>query len=180
MRLSSTQFPYKKRIKKVFFSQLNKTSSGVYKVTNLMNNSRKVQSNECVYTVQSPIRYPWPRSLKEARHVLTRRPLWHPTASWVDLSQKMNIVLNNTALCLTHISFEKNNLIIIAIICTFIVNIFFVFPAHSLKKKRWRNKGRSGSCHKILVTLFPSARKSTPRLFDPSLTFGVKKLSIQG
>ena len=34
--------------------------------------------------VQSPIRYPWPRSLKEARHVLTRRPLWHPTRilSW--------------------------------------------------------------------------------------------------
>ena len=84
IRLSSTQFPYKKRIKKVFFSQLNKTSSGVYKVTNLMNNSRKVQSNECVYTVQSPIRYPWPRSLKEARHVLTHRPLWHPIGilSW--------------------------------------------------------------------------------------------------
>ena len=47
----------------------------------------------------------------------------------------MNIVLNNTALCLTHISFEKNNLIIIAIICTFIVYIFFVFLTHSLKKK---------------------------------------------
>ena len=84
--------------------------------------------------VQSPIRYPWPRSLKEARHVLTRRPLWHPTASWVDLSQKMNIVLNNTALCLTHISFEKNNLIIIAIICTFIVYIFFVFSGTQFEK----------------------------------------------
>ena len=55
IRLSSTQFPYKKRIKKVFFSQLNKTSSGVYKVTNLMNNSRKVQSNECVYSHRSDI-----------------------------------------------------------------------------------------------------------------------------
>ena len=47
----------------------------------------------------------------------------------------MNIVLNNTALCLTHISFEKNNLVIIAIICTFIVNIFFVFSNTQFEKK---------------------------------------------
>ena len=47
----------------------------------------------------------------------------------------MNIVLNNTALCLTHISFEKNNLVIIAIICTFIVNIFFVFSDTQFEKK---------------------------------------------
>ena len=46
----------------------------------------------------------------------------------------MNIVLNNTALCLTHISFEKNNLIIIAIICTFIVYIFFVFSGTQFEK----------------------------------------------
>ena len=55
MRLSSTQFPNEKRIIKVFFSQLNLTSSGVCKVTNLMNNSRKVQSNECVYSRRSDI-----------------------------------------------------------------------------------------------------------------------------
>ena len=46
----------------------------------------------------------------------------------------MNIVLNNTALCLTHISFEKNNHIIIVIICTFIVYIFFVFSGTQFEK----------------------------------------------
>ena len=45
--------PLWKRIKKVFFSRLNLTSSGVYKVTNLMN--KRVQSNECVYSHRSDI-----------------------------------------------------------------------------------------------------------------------------
>ena len=52
---SPNTIPLRKRIKKVFFSRLNLTSSGVYKVTNLMNKSRKVQSNECVYSHRSDI-----------------------------------------------------------------------------------------------------------------------------
>ena len=53
--LNIMRLPLRKRIKKVFFSRLNLTSSGVYKVTNLMNKSRKVQSNECVYSHRSDI-----------------------------------------------------------------------------------------------------------------------------
>ena len=52
---SPNTIPLRKRIKKVFFSRLNLTSSGIYKVTNLMNKSRKVQSNECVYSHRSDI-----------------------------------------------------------------------------------------------------------------------------